>query len=166
MHKCNVWQTGKHMPIESDIDKRNLEYLEELKHAAEDSDRGFVIFVAAQVDQYLRKLFEAVLVDGSLVRDLFDNAFAPLSSLSGKTRMAFVLGLITRSEMNRIDALRRVRNVFAHDVKADFEHPDVQKICGKAPVFDGRLGDRDAFMHMAINLVLPLMYRDIKVRRA
>jgi hypothetical protein len=49
-----------------------------------------VIFSAAQIDLSLRKILEAFLVKNKLVEDLFDDAFAPLSSLSGKTKMAFV----------------------------------------------------------------------------
>jgi len=149
----------------TEIEERTLEYLGEMKHAAEESDRGLVTFIAAQVDQYLRRILESFLVDSGVTDDLFDDAFAPLSTFSGKAKIAFALGLITKSELTRIDALRRVRNVFAHEIKADFNHAKIQKICSKEPVFDGRLCDRDAFLHMAGNLVLPLMYRDIKVHR-
>lgn len=124
-----------------------------------------MIFVAAQIDLYLRKISEAFIVKSRLVESLFDDAFAPLASLSGKTKMAFVLRLITSEEMRRIDAVRKVRNVFAHEIKANFDHPKVIKLCAKEPIFDGRLCDRDAFLHLAINLVPPLMYRRLQVRQ-
>jgi hypothetical protein len=75
---------------EEELDKLNEELLEALRHSANESDRGFVIFSAAQIDLSLRKILEAFLVKNKLVEDLFDDAFAPLSSLSGKTKMAFV----------------------------------------------------------------------------
>jgi mannitol operon repressor len=124
-----------------------------------------VIFAAAQIDFYLRKILEAFLVRTKMVEELFGDAFAPLSSLSGKSKIAFVLGLITKSEMDRIDAVRKVRNVFAHEMQGSFEHPKVKKLCGKKPIFDGRLCDRDAFLHLAMNVVPSLMYRRLEVRQ-
>ena len=38
-----------------------------------------------------------------------------------------------------------------------------RKIFAKPPVYVGTLCDRDAFLHMAQNTVLNIMYRDLKV---
>jgi hypothetical protein len=148
----------------TEIDKRYLEFLREMAQSTGESDRGLVLFSAAQIDHYLRRILEAFLIDDKSVGDLFDSPFAPFSTLSGKTRAAFAMGLISRAEGKRIDAVRRVRNIFAHEMDASFERDEVKELCAKPPIYDGRLCDRDAFLHMAMNTIPPLMYRDIRVR--
>jgi hypothetical protein len=150
---------------ETEVDEKTLELLQHMRAAADESDRGEVIFVTAQIDLYLRRVLESFLIDDKSVEDLFDTPFAPFSTLSGKTKVAYLMGLISKTEAQRIDAVRKVRNVFAHDLGASFDHEDVKKLCSKPPIFDGRLCDRDAFFHMALNVIPRLMYRDIRVRK-
>ena len=75
------------------------------------------------------------------------------------------MGLITRDEAAGVDAVRKVRNVFAHEMEASFDHPAVKKLCSKAPIYDGRLCDRDAFFHIGMNTTYPLLYRIDAVKR-
>jgi hypothetical protein len=52
----------------------------------------------------------------------------PLSSFSAKIELALALGVISENLYYQIDALRKVRNTFAHRIEAlTFEHPNVQK---------------------------------------
>ena len=104
----------------SEVEKRTLEHFEHMRHSKGESDRGLVIFTASQIDFHLRRILEAFLIDDKAVSDLFDGPFAPFSSLSGKTRVAHLLGLISKSEAKRIDAVRKVRNFFAHTIEASF----------------------------------------------
>jgi hypothetical protein len=142
---------------------RTLEYGDLLRAVAEESDRGLVITSAAHVEIYLERILRAFLIDEKGVDDLLEGPFAPFGSLSAKTKTAHLMGLITKREANCVEALRKVRNVFAHELDASFEHPAVKKLCAKPPIFDGRLVDRDAFLHMAMNIVVRLIYRDIGV---
>jgi len=147
----------------SDIDKKNLEFFEQMEHSKGESDRGLVLFSAAQIDHYLTRVLRAFLIDDISVDDMFNGPFAPFSTLSGKTTAAFGMGLISREEAKRIDAVRKIRNIFAHEIKASFDHEAVKKLCAKAPIYNGHLSDRDAFLHMALNIIPHLMYRDIHV---
>jgi len=149
----------------TEIEKRTLLLIEHLSHTEGESDRGRVLFLAAQLDVYLREVLESFLVDDKSVSDLFEGPYAPFGSLSAKTKAAFVLGLITRREAEHVDSVRRVRNVFAHQLDASFESAEVKKLCGKQPIFDDRLCDRDAFFHLGLNAALPLLYRSIRVKR-
>jgi hypothetical protein len=134
----------------TEIEKRTLEYFNLSTALGQESDRGLVLATAAMIDMYLEKIIRAFLVDGA-INDLFEGPYAPMSSLSAKTKMCFAL----------IDAVRKVRNVFAHEFAPSFDHPDVKKLCAKAPIFDGRNSDRDAYLHLGMNMALPLIYRDI-----
>ena len=146
-------------------EERTLEYGELLRLQSGESDRGLAITVAAHAETYLERILRAFLIPGNAANDLFDGPFAPFGSLSGKIKAAHVLGLITPDEANRVDAIRKVRNVFAHEMSASFEHEAVRKLCRKPPIEDGRMSDRDAFLHMAMNTAIHLIYRDIGVAR-
>jgi hypothetical protein len=148
----------------TEIEKVTLLLLEQMKKAKDESDRGYVLFIAAQADAFLQEIISGFLIADKSVKNLFDGQYAPFESLSAKTHAAYLLGLITKSEADRVDALRKVRNVFAHSIDGTFSNPKVVKLCGKSPIFDGRLTDRDAFLHMAMNVVFPLAYRSVEVR--
>ena len=141
------------------------ELLAVLKCTSGESDRGITMIFAAHIDELLRRIIETFLITSKEVKQLFEGPYAPFGSLSGKTKAAYVMGLITKNEFDRIDAVRGVRNVFYHHVDADFQHKDIAKICRKPVVDDGRLCARDAFLHMATNTVLPLLYRDTDVKK-
>lgn len=143
--------------------ERAVELHTVLEHSANESDRGITLIIAAHIESCLRRILEAVLIDSSEATSLFEGPYAPFGSLSGKTQAAFVLGLITKSERDRIHAVRGVRNVFAHEASASFDHPKIMKICNKPIVNGGRMILRDEFLHMASNAVLPLLYRDLEV---
>lgn len=148
---------------ENEHERRTLEYGDLLQATAGESDRGLVITAAAHVEVYLERILKAFLIDDADVKELFEGPFAPFGSLSGKIKAARLMGLITKEEAKRVDAMRKVRNVFAHEINASFDRPDVKKLCAKSPIHDGRLTDRDAFLHMAMNTVTHLIYRDIGV---
>jgi hypothetical protein len=157
---------AKRMSTEPDDDllfERNKELLAVMEHSAGESDRGITLIIAAHIEDCLRRILESVLIDKKETKELFEGPYAPFGSLSGKTQAAFVMGLITRGERDRIDAVRRVRNVFAHQASASFNHPDIVKICSKPVVNGGRMILRDEFLHMAQNAVLPLLYRDMQI---
>lgn len=134
-----------------------------MEHSAGESDRGITLIIASHAEACLRRILEAVLIDSKETEKLFEGPYAPFGSLSGKTQAAFVMGLITKRERDEIDALRGVRNVFAHEADASFDHPKIAKICKKEVVDSGRMIPRDEFLHMAANAVLPLLYRDLEI---
>lgn len=134
-----------------------------MEHSTGESDRGITMIVAAHIEACLRRILETVLIDPKEAIGLFEGPYAPFGSLSGKTQAAFVMGLITKSERDRIDAVRGVRNVFAHEANASFDHPKIVKICNKPAVNGGRMILRDEFLHTALNVVLPLLCRDLDI---
>jgi hypothetical protein len=144
---------------------RAEELLTALKHLSGESDRGITLIIAAHIEGCLQRIIESFLLDSKDVEELFEGHYAPFGSLSGKTKAAYLLGLITKDECDRIDAVRQVRNVFAHEIDAGFEHPKINKICANPIVDCGRMCSRDEFLHMAQNTVLHLLYRDSVVAK-
>lgn len=151
---------------EDKIWERNEEVGKAFKHSANESDRGITLIIAAHLDDCLRRLIESFLIDSKEIKELFEGPFAPFGTLSAKTKVAYVMGLITKEEVKRIDAVRAVRNVFAHTLDASFEHPKIKRLCEKPPIHDGRLCDRDAFLHLAQNTVFPILYRDLETEES
>lgn len=146
----------------------NMERLEELnatmKYYSDESDRGVTLIIAAYIEKCLRRTIEAFLINSTSVKELFEGSYAPFGSLSGKTKAAYVMGLITKDELKKIDAVRQVRNVFAHEISASFNHKKIEKIC-RPLVDDWGMSARHSFLHMAQNTLLPLLYRDLEVEK-
>lgn len=137
--------------------------LKMMKDSAGESDRGITLVIAAHIEVCLRRVLEAVLIDATAASGLFEGPYAPFGTLSGKTHAAFLMGLITRAERDQIDAIRGVRNVFAHETSASFDHPKIVQICSRPVVNGRRLTLRDEFLHMAMNAILPLLHRDLHI---
>jgi DNA-binding MltR family transcriptional regulator len=79
-----------------------------------ETDRGCAITSAAFVDEEIKRLLIARLVDEP---DLVDGAFGrngPLSSFSARIDFAFLLGMLSKSGWRDLHLLRRIRNEFAH----------------------------------------------------
>lgn len=142
--------------------ERNEELLKVSMQFTDESDRGVTLIIAAHIEECLRRIVESFLIDSKNVKDLFEGPYAPFGSLSGKSKAAFVMGLITKRELEEIEAVRQVRNVFAHEISASFEHPKIEKIC-RPLVNSWGMIPRDSFLHMATNAVLPLLYRDLEL---
>jgi mannitol operon repressor len=149
----------------NESEKRSAEFKDMMGKAAKESDRGFVITTAAVLDFYLERVIKAFLIEASEVRELFEGAYAPLGDLSGKIKAAYVMGLVTKKESGQINAIRKVRNIFAHEIDASFTHPRVEALCKRLPIHNGKDSDRDALIKMSIDVGLGLIHRDIDIAK-
>ena len=102
---------------------------EELKGASADvfevlraeSDRGCVLVAAAFVEEGLELLLRSRMLTNPKVGTLFSGPMAPLGSFSAKIEIAQALHLLLREEYEDLNAIRALRNHFAHSyVKATF----------------------------------------------
>lgn len=106
---------------------------EEIQAAVKDfgsqTDRGVAIIAVSM----LEKMLEIVLTQRMMPLtakqyELMFGRMRPLSSFSAKIELALALGVISENLYYQIDALRKVRNAFAHRIEAlTFDHPEVQK---------------------------------------
>lgn len=84
-----------------------------------ESDRGCVIFLAAQLDEALKELLLAFLRRDekgtkSVVGPLF-SGYAPLATFSARIKLAYAIRLINQNVLEKLVTIRRLRNVFAHE---------------------------------------------------
>lgn len=99
---------------------KNLTILqEELEKSS--SDRSCVIVAAAYIDELLGYLFRYFLTSPSSEKEdkeLFPG-YGPLSSFSSKILLSYRLGLISNYEYRTLQIIRKIRNLFAHDISKD-----------------------------------------------
>ncbi len=126
------------MPESADEDLNNIDYeLSPIFNAVNrDSERSAVMVAAAHLSELLRRLIQGYLIDNGGTKDLFSGPTAALSSFSARASAAFALGLISPDEFRCLTLVRRIRNAFAHEVRASFL--DV-KIVSKCFMFDDRV---------------------------
>lgn len=85
-----------------------------------ESDRGAVLLAASQIDEELRKLFEALIPEGTSRnrrKDIF-NRMGPFGGFSSKLEVAFVCRLLPDNIVRAAHKLRGLRNTVAHEANA------------------------------------------------
>lgn len=86
-----------------------------LKELKGETDRGGVLLGLAYVDKMLERLFVTKMceVGSKQLEQLFEH-HGPLSTLSGKTSLAYALGWIGPDMYADLNVMRKIRNDFAH----------------------------------------------------
>jgi mannitol operon repressor len=138
-------------------------------HNAE-SPRGAVLVACAFLDEQLRTIIDAYLVESSEKGLLLEGFNAPLGTFSARIKAAHCLGLISDVERDDCDALRRIRNEFAHDHEATFKAPKIADLCKRLhhaakPYGDVTVDAHGQFSTGAVGLILILINRAHYVRR-
>src|SRR5215510_7076322 len=85
-----------------------------------ESHRGAVLISCSYVDEQLRRIIRAFLVDIPEVDKLLEGYSAPLGSFSPRITAALSLGIISRTEHDDCNTLRKIRNEFAHSFTTTF----------------------------------------------
>ncbi|MEL3892536.1 MltR family transcriptional regulator [Ferrovibrio sp. MS7] len=95
-----------------------------------ESDRGKVLVIIASIDETLRQMVLAHLIDAEESQKIvgIDGALGPLVA---RARMCYALGFISKCEYEEIKTLAKIRNEFAHKPDCSFDEPAVVKLCSK-----------------------------------
>jgi len=103
---------------------------EAIKEFNGQSPRTTAIVGAAIVEDCLARLIaDRLPVDGDTKKGLFKDG-APLGNLDAKTKVAYVLGIVSKAAFQNLTKIVEIRNKFAHRLEiADFNHPDVKPLC-------------------------------------
>jgi DNA-binding MltR family transcriptional regulator len=106
-----------------------LEWHDVIEELDNESDRGVALMGAAYIDTALKTLLEASLAGGETVANkLFNSPNAPLGTFSSRIAMAYGLGHIGPHYFNALEAIREIRNAFAHFRRSlTFEDPEIRK---------------------------------------
>lgn len=132
-------------------------------HNAE-SPRGAVMVACAYLDEQLRGIIDAYLVEDSDKGVLLDGFNAPLGTFSARIKAAHCLGLISDEERDDCDTLRKIRNEFAHSHRVSFDDRKVVDLCknlhrAAKPYGDVKVNSFGLFSSGAVSLVLAFINR-------
>ncbi len=140
------------------------EFLGFLPELNKESDRGRVLITCSYLDDLMRRILLAFVIDRDSSLRLVEGFNAPLGTFSTRTAAAYALGLITEREFKECDTLRRVRNRFAHDMQASFDAQDIGDLCRNLTMaahdYDAVVVDvRGRYTTAAVALILELVNR-------
>ena len=100
-----------------------------LKDFRKETDRGAVLAAAAVLDDLLERTLLAFFVQNDSAKALVVGFNAPLGTFASRTAAAHAMGILKDSEKNECDLIRKVRNEFAHKLKASFKDDKIKSYC-------------------------------------
>ncbi len=129
-----------------------------------ETDRGMALIATSFIDELLRRILLAFFLEGETSKSLVDGFNAPLGTFSTRIAAAAALALISEPECREANYLRKIRNLFAHNVHVSFSDKQVIDMCSNlklaAPDYgDVIVGSRGQFSTSAVNLILKLTNR-------
>ena len=144
-----------------------LPFLDELNR---ESPRGMVLMAAGFLEEQLRKILLAFMMDEEPARQLVEGYSAPLGTFSARIGSCFALGLVSPDEHHDLTVIRRIRNDFAHRIVVSFDDPSIRDRCAtlRSKAHDyARVRDKEVFSVTpagqfstgAIGLILNLVNR-------
>ena len=117
---------GKALSL-SDLSRNDIqdEHVSDIIHELDNqTDRGAALIAAALLDTALRRTMSTRLAHfNDFERIIFESEGAPLGSFFARIKVARALGVIGEVAEVHLDAIRRIRNQFAHSAfRIDFEN--------------------------------------------
>ena len=111
-------------------------FYEELQN---ETPRAAVIIAASFMDGWLRQLIANFMIeDRKVIDELLGtevNTDRPLSSFFSRIKTAYCLGLISKDEHNDLDAIRKIRNRFAHGAHGlSFDDDEIVSWCNSLEI--------------------------------
>ncbi|AYQ26819.1 MULTISPECIES: hypothetical protein [unclassified Polaromonas] len=102
-----------------------------------ESDRGAVLMAAAFLDDKLKYLLSAKLVDDKkLARRAFDFN-GPLGTFSSRIDFAYLIGVLPKNVHSDLHTIRGIRNKFAHNAASlTLEDQEITELCNRL-IFHG-----------------------------
>ena len=139
------------------------------------NDRTAAIVASSYLDECLRQLLKAFLIDdskkvGELVGDEKSND-CPIGTFSSRILTCYCLGLIAKHEMHDLTLIRKIRNYFAHSLHgASFDDENIVSCCsalivGKSAPKNWNLNHRKKFIHSSFYVAAYLKVRISKVEK-
>jgi mannitol operon repressor len=112
------------------LDDLGPKYAEKYTELLNESDRGLALAGAALLDEILGLMLSAFFVDDKNATAGLLDGDRPLSNFSARTKIAYCLGLIGVRTYADLNAIREIRNRFAHRFeKVSFDDSGIADIC-------------------------------------
>ncbi len=81
------------------------------------SDRAAAIVIASLVESRLTSALQTAMADAPSIKNDFFRSSGALGSFAAKIDLALLTGLLTEDAHKDLNTMRRIRNVFAHELK-------------------------------------------------
>lgn len=152
-------------PLEDDVSELSLHLADLdqfLKIQNSESPRGKVLVASSYLDEQLKEMISSFMVKESEPGILLEGFNAPIGTFSSRIKTAYCLGLINNEEYNECETLRKIRNEFAHNLRASFEDQrclDLSKnlqLCIRFP--DGSLPEIPNRFNMSAHFLITKFY--------
>lgn len=136
----------------------------------DESPRGKVLVAGGFLEEHLKEILLAFFADCPQSAALLDGGNTPLGTFGARITACYALGLITKNEHDDLQLVRRIRNDFAHDLRATFKRAAIANRCRElkhkaADDEDGPLPTESQFYTAAIALILNLLQRPYGVSK-
>ena len=100
-----------------------------------ENDRGAALTAAAFAETLLDGILKSFLADKPETHELTNGFAAPLGTFAAKIKLVYVLGLIDDELQSSLDAIRRLRNKWAHEwMPVSFDSDNVDKLVDAMPL--------------------------------
>jgi hypothetical protein len=94
-----------------------------------ESERGLTLVACSMIDALLERSIQALLTEHPDTIHLLNGFNAPLGTFSARILAAFALGLISENEYEECNRLRKIRNIFAHNIYTSFKDQQIIDLC-------------------------------------
>jgi mannitol operon repressor len=127
-----------------------------------ESDRGSALVAAAMLDERLKEILTAFLVESKTSTELVSGFNAPLGTFSARANAAFALGLIQENEFKEINLIRSIRNKFGHDWQPkSFETGAIADLCAQLPWAGPTEYEKDSTQRQRFNFATAILLTDL-----
>jgi mannitol operon repressor len=133
-------------------------------NAAPRSERGQVLISTGFIEEQLKDVLLAFMIDNPQCGELVEGGSAPLGTFSARIEACYALGLISEDEHNDLTLIRRIRNEFAHHIETSLDTPSVVSRCTqlrmKAEDYgDVKVGPSGQFQTASVAVITNLINR-------
>jgi DNA-binding MltR family transcriptional regulator len=154
---------SEHRPLE-ETHPHLREFTAFLAVLNKESDRGAVLIAATMLEDLLGRSINSFLVPHDETERLLEGFNAPLGTFSSRILAAYSLGILSENEYRECDRIRKIRNVFAHNVHCSFEDQKVRDMCATLgfsikDTEDSRVSAKAQFTSSAVSVILNLTNR-------
>jgi DNA-binding MltR family transcriptional regulator len=105
------------------------EFMPFLDALNKESHRGAVLISCSYIDEQLRQIILAYMLNNPESLKLLVGYNAPSGTFSARVTAAYSLALISEIEYQECNVLRKIRNEFAHSVSASFSDQNIIDLC-------------------------------------
>ena len=82
-----------------------------------ETDRGCALLAASLLDSELETLFSKFFVNNNKIQKKLFSVSGSLGTFSAKIGLSYVLGFVSKRDLNRLHTIREIRNDFGHSFK-------------------------------------------------